>query len=77
MFVAAKNDAERKFVKQNEAKKLFFCFASKQNEKFEAKTSKKLYLNFCFSMRKQSETDTVLLRFSSKRKNFSSKTSAT
>jgi hypothetical protein len=38
MFVTAKNEAKRKFAKRSE-KIVFFLFASKRNEKFEAKQS--------------------------------------
>jgi hypothetical protein len=45
MFVTAKNEAKRKFVKQNKAE-IFFLFASKQ--KFEAKRSKNKQKNWSF-----------------------------
>jgi hypothetical protein len=50
MFVKAKNEAKRKFVKQNEAKNL------------KRKEAKKLVLDFRLNKRKQSETDPVSLR---------------
>jgi hypothetical protein len=59
---------------------IFFLFALKRNEKFEAKRSehkrKKLFLYFRLKKRKQSETDPVSLRFASKRNKFLSETSA-
>jgi hypothetical protein len=73
----AKNEAERKFVKRNEAK-YFFLFASKRKIRSETKRkqAKKLLLDFRLSKRKQSETDPVSLRFALKRKKFLSETGA-
>jgi hypothetical protein len=77
MFVTAKNEARRKFVKRNEAN-FFFRFASKRKIRSETKRkqAKKLVLDFRLNKRKQSETDHVSLRFASKRKNFLSETGA-
>jgi hypothetical protein len=77
MFVTAKNEARRKFVKRNEAN-FCFRFASKRKIRSETKRkqAKKLVLDFRLNKRKQSETDYVSLHFALKRKNFLSETGA-
>jgi hypothetical protein len=77
MFVTAKNEAKRKFVKRNKAK---ICFLSLSKRKIrrenKRKQAKKLFLGFRLNKRKQSETDPVALRFASKRKKILSETGA-